>query len=38
MLEKISGLGQFSDLNALSGLSGSKAIFLADMKFSGLKL
>ena len=27
MLEKISGLGQYSDLKALSGLSGSKANF-----------
>ena len=40
MLEKIRGLGQFSDLSdlsALSGLSRSKAnFFIANMKFSGL--
>ena len=37
-MEQISGPRQFSDLNALSGLSGLKAIFLADMNFSGLIL
>ena len=38
-MEKISRLGQFSDLNALSGLRGLKEIFFfADMKFSGLIL
>ena len=32
-MEQISGLGQFSDLNAFSGLSGMKANF-----FSGLEV
>ena len=35
-MEQICGLGQFSNLNPLSGFRGLKAnFFLADMKFSG---
>ena len=42
-MEQIIGLGQFSDLNAFSGLSGLEAnyflfLFLADMEFSGLRI
>ena len=38
-MEQISGLGPFSDLNALSGFSGfKKKYFIADMQFSRLRI
>ena len=38
-MEQISGVGQYSDLNALSGLSRLKFNnFLADMQLSGLRI